>query len=252
MIHEMFPDYFTDCGGVETIRQKRRALEQAACIIAVSQQTRTDLERQLGIPQERCRVVYSASGLETVSPRDGDEAGPFLLYVGDFAPPYKNFDRLAAAVLYGCDSFFRDLRLLVCSWRAPDAERLLRYDRAVAEGRLVFHYVPSDEELAGLYSRCAAFIYPSVYEGFGIPVVEALQFGAPVACSRAASIPEAGGDAVEYFDPASEAEMRAAIRRAVLSGRTPGELERRRRQAACFSWHRTALGYLDVIRSVIR
>lgn len=250
MIHEKYPDQFCQFGGEATIRQKKIALDHATMIIAISRQTQSDLEAYLQIPRERCRVVYPASGMEGVSPMEVSERGPFLLYVGDFIAPYKNFERMADAVLFSQDSFFRDLRLLVCSARVPDQKYLARYEREVADGRLVFRHVDSDAELAGLYNQCAAFVYPSIYEGFGIPVVEALQFGAPVACSRAASIPEAGGDAVTYFDPESTEDMRVAIRHAVSLGRPPIEVARRRQQAARFSWHKTAVGFLDAIRAV--
>lgn len=251
MIHELFPDSFSVAEVQDALRQKNQTLESASAIVCVSRRTQEDLQRLAGVSPERCHVVYSASGLEGVMPRDIAEKDPFVLYVGDFSRPYKNFDRLADAVLGSEDSVLRDLRVLVCSSWGPDRKCLERYDRALSSGRLVFRHVQSDEELAGLYSQCSVFVYPSIYEGFGIPVVEALQFGAPVACSRTASIPEAGGGAVTYFDPLSIEDIRGAIVRAVFSGRSAVEVERRQQQAACFSWRKTALGYLDVIRSVI-
>ena len=250
MIHEKYPDLFCHCNGDETVRQKKRALEHASSIISISKQTQLDLDMYLGIPGERCRVVYPASGLEGISPGEVQERSPFLLYVGDFVTGYKNFERLAKTVLFSSDSLLKDLCLFVCSAREPDETCLERYDHAVTAGRLVFHHVQSDRELAGLYSRCAAFVYPSLYEGFGIPILEALQFGAPVACSMAGSIPEAGGEAVFYFDPQSEDEMASAISKAVMSGRSHFEVVRRQQQAARFSWRKTEMGYLEAIRAV--
>ena len=110
----------------------------------------------------------------------------------------------------------------------------------------------SNEELARLYRSAEVFVFPSVYEGFGLPVLEAMACGTPVACSNAASLPEVGGDAVEYFDPHSVEDMTAAIERVLDSpGRQAEMREKGLRQAARFTWEECARKHLEVYRRVL-
>jgi len=90
-----------------------------------------------------------------------------------------------------------------------------------------------------------------LYEGFGIPVLEALGCGAPVVCSNTSSLPEVGGDAVCYFDPKSPEEFAAAMKQALADGRAPEKVAQRKLQAGKFSWDRTAEGFMDAIKQVM-
>jgi glycosyltransferase involved in cell wall biosynthesis len=105
-------------------------------------------------------------------------------------------------------------------------------------------FVP-DDQLAALYAGCSVFCYPSLYEGFGLPVLEAMAAGAPVVTSDVSSLPEVGGDAVAYVDPRSDAAIGAALERLL---RSPGErrelAERGRERAGGFSWASTARALL--------
>lgn len=110
----------------------------------------------------------------------------------------------------------------------------------------------SDEDLAALYNACTVFCYPSLYEGFGLPLLEAMAAGAACVTSRVSSLPEVGGDAVVYVEPTNVAEIRAAVDRLLVSEEDRAALgDRGRRRAAQFSWDRTAAATLATLEEVI-
>jgi glycosyltransferase involved in cell wall biosynthesis len=116
----------------------------------------------------------------------------------------------------------------------------------------VMQFGGSDQMLAGLYEHASAFIYPSLYEGFGIPPLEAMSYGCPVVCSKTSSIPEVVGDAGEYFDPADIESMRVAIERVVTSDSHRKLLiAKGRARLKYFSWDRCAAETLDLYMKLV-
>ena len=110
-----------------------------------------------------------------------------------------------------------------------------------------------DSDLPALYSAATAFIFPSRHEGFGLPVLEAMACGAPVACGRTSSLPEVAGDAAFYFDPANTESIAQAMRALVVDGNLRRQLvELGLRRARQFSWERTAASTLDIYRSLMQ
>jgi glycosyltransferase involved in cell wall biosynthesis len=218
-------------------------------IIAVSENTRRDLVAAYGVPLEKVTVILEAAdprfyprSVEMVTAARKRYGLPprYILFVGTIEPR-KNLSRLLAAfetihadgltdglVIVGrpgwlYDSFFAALEV------SPVR------DAVVLPG-----YV-ADEDLPAVYTGAQALVFPSLYEGFGLPVLEAMACGTPVVTSCASSLPEVGGDAALYFDPTSVGEM-AETMRAMLGDPTTGE-ERRERglaRAAQFSWQRVA------------
>ena len=239
MIHERFAHTFpaTD----QTARLKAAAVRRADAVICISEQTRRDLLELLPVAPDKVSVVHLASTL--VTPPADDRApeirDPYLLYVGH-RRAYKNFAALLRAIA-GSDSLRRGFRL-VCFGGGPfTSEELMTAEGLGLDSTSLLYREGGDERLANLYRNAAAFVYPSLYEGFGIPLVEAMAHGCPVACSATSSMPEVGGDAVEYFDPAQPEDIAAAIRRIVDSDARAGDLRRRgAARATLFSWQQCA------------
>ena len=217
-------------------------------IVADSASTRDDVVRHLRVPTGRVDVVPLGVGFtRTAEPRPAGELRA-QLRLGDrrvvlsvsAKRPHKNLMRLLGALArIPAD---RRPALVIPGYPTP-YEAQLR-DRAAALGldddvRILDYVSPAD--LEGLYALADAFVFPSLYEGFGMPVLEAMTRGVPVACSDRSSLPEVAGDAALLFDPEREEEIAAAIERLLADGaQAAGLREAGRAQAARFTWERTA------------
>ncbi len=210
MIHEVYPD---GVGNRDVTPQAKRAwCERADVVFTISSQTRDDLLERFSIDPER--IVVTPLGVRPVSPSPALIARgsrPFLLYVGARSPAYKNFERFVRA--FAQSSAARDLRLR-CFGGGPltPDERQLINDVGIETEMMS----GSDADLAASYRLARALVYPSLYEGFGLPPLEAMSHGCPVAASRAGAIPEVVGPAAELFDPENENELAEAIDRVAL------------------------------------
>jgi len=213
-------------------------------IIAVSNHTKLDLLRRLRrLDPTKVTVVHSGPGLLPTASSEqsfAERLAPFILYVGGHSP-HKNLKRLLSAFTrLRCRS---DLKLVVVGGGdSRHRERAVAWARQLnVADHVVLLDSLTDTQLSALYLGCRAFIYPSLYEGFGLPVLEAMAHAAAVACSRTSSIPEVGGDAVAYFDPMSVDDIRGKIQlllddRELARTLAARALERSRQ----FSWDRTA------------
>ncbi|MFV9503719.1 MAG: glycosyltransferase family 4 protein [Oscillochloridaceae bacterium umkhey_bin13] len=238
MIPERLPHYYpaNERGTRRMIRLKRRCLRRATRLIAISQHTANDI--MLVYPElDPARIVVAHLGVEPhffgVHPwLDGPPpTRPYLLYVG-LRSRYKNFRRALEAFAAAGLAATHDLRVISSEGGGLDqAERHLIDQLGLTT---VVHYQTrvSEAALAAQYQHATALLYPSEYEGFGLPVVEALAAGTLVATAQAASLPEVGGAAAFYFDPLQVASMAATLRRVVD---LPPE-ERARRRAAGQAW----------------
>lgn len=228
------------------------ALRRAGALLCISQATEADLLAHH--PGARGRTVVTplaadpAFGAATGNPAEVRErlglARPFVLAAGTLEPR-KNLVRLIEA-WSGLDAGGRELVLVgPPGW---DFDSIVRDARAHDVRMLGF---VSDDDLAVLYGMCDAFCYPSLYEGFGLPVLEAMAAGAPVITSTVSSLPEVAGDAALLVDPRDPGAIRAALAR-VLSD--VGERERLRAagpaRAAQFSWAQTAAQTLGALRAL--
>jgi glycosyltransferase involved in cell wall biosynthesis len=210
LIHERYPALFVNSEG--TTRPKRAAANRADHVICISESTRRDLVSYCGVPEEKTSVVYlgvDVGFVQAVTPTRQYHARPFLLYVGARGG-YKNFERfvrafaLSARLRHEFDLLCFGGGQLQATERQMIAEAGLRPNQVVQMGG-------GDEILAALYQQAAAFVYPSLYEGFGIPPLEAMAVGCPVVCSNSSSLPEVVGDAAESFDPLDEEAILAAM-----------------------------------------
>jgi glycosyltransferase involved in cell wall biosynthesis len=248
MIHELFPEQIDPHGlGAE---EKRRAILAADAIICISENTKRDLLERYSLPERKVKVTHLASEIyEGLS--YGPEpvpSQPYYLYVGSRSR-YKNFDGLLAAFARTI-SVQPEARLCVVGQPFSEAELRLMADLKLTDQVLNYGHV-ADSYLAKLYRCSVAFVYPSLYEGFGIPPLEAMSCGTVVVASDCSSIPEVVGDAGLLFDPHSTEDL-ADILLGLL--RSPAERERLiargRERARAFSWDKTVAQTIEVYRSL--
>jgi glycosyltransferase involved in cell wall biosynthesis len=240
MIHEKFPDYAPRTRRIAD--EKRAAIQRADHLICISENTRRDLEQLYGIGRSRASVVRLGFAFKNASGL-GDERSPisepYILYVGKRGG-YKDFASLLRA--YAANASLMHRFALVCFGDAPFSapEQALMTELGVTPGR-VFHRGGNDALLATHYRHAALFVYPSRYEGFGMPPLEAMSQGCPVVCSNAASLPEVVGDAAEMFEAGNPEALRAAIESVLDSPHRAAVLrESGRRRAGEFSWETCA------------
>jgi glycosyltransferase involved in cell wall biosynthesis len=250
LIHEKFPESFLPDDPIA--KNRAMAIRRADHIICISESTRRDLIDIYQVPTNKISVTYlgydsmSASNLVAAT-LVGSK--PYVLYVGS-RHGYKNFDGLVKA--FAGSAVLRAGARIVCfgGGALGMAERTLLADKKLSADDVV-QIGGSDERLAALYQGAIAFVYPSKYEGFGIPPLEAMSLGCPVVCSNTSSIPEVVGNAGTYFDPNDTDSMRQAIESVVQSPDRQKELVALgNTRVHAFSWGRCASETLAVYRKL--
>ncbi|MGH2538127.1 MAG: glycosyltransferase family 4 protein [Candidatus Promineifilaceae bacterium] len=234
---------------------------RADAVITMSHSSRDDLARVLRLAPEKFSVIYEAAGEEFAPVADRrllDEVrrryelpGDYLLYVGT-VEPRKNLRRVIRAYA----AVRRDGHTLPLLLAGPWGWSMDGFARDIAglglEGSVRFlGYVPP-ADLPSLYSLATLFVFPSLYEGFGLPPLEAMACGAPVLTSRGSSLGEICGDAAWLVDPADQAAIEDGLRQLLADADLRAELAARgRARAACFSWRRAAEETAEVYGQVL-
>jgi glycosyltransferase involved in cell wall biosynthesis len=261
-VHDLFaeiePGWFPGPVGARLRASQRRAARAAAAVIAVSETTRRDILNRYELQTERVRVVHNGVDHARFHPRPVQAdmvvarygvPCPFILFVGSLLP-WRNVPRLLRAVARlndgrgapGCGLLVvgRDI------WGTDPSARLAA-ERGWTSWARFAGYV-ADDELAELYAAAAVFAYPSLYDGFGIPPLEAMACGTPVVASTAGALPEVLGDAALLVDPTDEQELAEALRAAMEQ---PEPLRNKGlAQASHYSWDRAAEETWHVYRQV--
>lgn len=233
-----------------------RAVRSADAIITVSRHTAEDLVRHRRIDQQRIHVVPLAASLPHAE-SDVEETlarlkipAPYILFVGTLEPR-KNLVRLVRAhrrvVARGA------LHALVLAgpigWGHQPLMRELALD---LPGEIILTGETSEADRDALYRGASAFVYPSLYEGFGLPVLEAMGRGAPCVVSTSSSLPEVAGEAALPVDPRSVASLTEAIERVINDTELASRLSAAgKRRAERFSWEETARQTLEVYKSIL-
>jgi len=254
----------------------RHGLKRAEKVVTVSASTQRDVEGLLGIPQNRICYIHNAPDPRFTARRlarqDNPEKAareradilakhqigwPFLLYAGNIRP-HKNIPRLVEAFALVREELenhpvYRDLRLVIIG---NDISKHPQVRRAVIQTRVekmvrFFGFVPFDT-LGAFYEAAEAFVFPSLYEGFGLPPLEAMACGTPVISSRVASLPEVVGNAACAINPDNVFDIARGIKDVLLDPNYRAELIAAGiEQAGRFSWHRAARQVMDVYRAAV-
>lgn len=267
-IHDMASLLFETGSGLRLYARRfllRRGLLRARRILAVSEATRGDVRDTLGIPEDRIRLVYNAPNPDFFRPAQVERARileryqidyPFLLYAGNIRPQ-KNIPRLVEAFAVARERLsrhpvYRDLHLIIIGdeiSQHPSVRRAVIQTRVEKSVRFL-GFVPFDA-LRIFFESAALFVFPSLYEGFGLPPLEAMASGTPVVTSNVSSLPEVVGDAALLVNPENVFEIARAILEGLLDDDLRSELIAKGKvQAARYSWDRTAREVLEVYREV--
>ena len=216
-IYDMIYDKFYP--GSEINRLKEIAIHRADHIICISESTKKDLLSLISVDPSKVSVIYlgysSDHDLESEQFSRNPIDAPYILYVGD-RDGYKNFWGLLQA--YANSKQLKKNFKLVCFGSLPlsTGEMSRASKMGVPENNLL-HFLGNDTLLKQFYQGASAFVYPSMYEGFGIPPLEAMSSSCPVICSNTSSIPEVVGNAAEFFDPADIDSIVGALERVLFS-----------------------------------
>jgi len=247
MIPELYPQYFSKDD--YQIVMKRKLASQASAIIAVSDNTKRDVMRILGVPEEKIHVVYHGCSF----PSEGSDRLydiPYILFVGERGL-YKNFMPFVKSILPALRNH-QDLRV-VCTGRPFTQEELDMMNNQGVRERFCHHWVTNDNELYSLYHHAQCFVYPSEYEGFGIPILEAYQANCPVLLNNASCFPEIAGDAAVYFNLDSEKSNLAEQLELLLSMSREERktlLTKQRERLSLYSWEESAKQLAAIYQSL--
>ena len=254
MIHELFPDMYSPRD--QTSKLKRASVNRAAYIICISNSTKRDLIRLFNVPKEKISVVHlGVDHCKKDSRRDTSLFKqvcnkPYILHVGS-RHGYNNFVTFLKAFA-SSPRLMSDFQIVNFGRSDITIREMLRIRKLGFDTKQIVHVSGSDEILINCYRHASALVCPSLYEGFGLPTLEAMAYGCPVICSNTSSLPEVVGDAAEMFDPASIDDMRYAIENVVYSTERADQLkDSGYSRIKMFSWNKCASETLKVYRSLL-
>lgn len=250
MIHERFPELFRHRRDESMRRRKRTCITSADALIAISEATKKDVADYYHLDPERIHVIHLApSPSFTAPPETKDTSGkrPYLLYVGGRAH-YKNVWTLLEG--YALWDQRTEVRLVFVG-PMPSTAELDLLTKLGIDSLVSFQGYPDDEKLAHLYSQALALVYPSLYEGFGIPLVEAMSMGCPIIASKIPSSLEVASDCALYFEPQDIDSLVDALNGVTEERRRQSLINAGYRRASRFSWSRSAAKLAETYASVM-
>lgn len=235
----------------------RNAVKKSKKIFAVSRYTKDDIRKYFGTPERKIEVTYEA--IDPIRKKGGEPVGkilekygiikPYILYVGN-AYPHKNLERLVL-VFREIAKKHPHLHLVFVGKEDYFYGRLKKYVSQNFAGKVIFaDYVP-DEHLTSVYQEALLYVFPSLYEGFGLPPLEAMAENIPVASSSASCLPEILGNAAIYFDPKASAEMAETVERVLSNKELRQDLvQKGKEQIKKYSWEKMARKTLEIYSQV--
>jgi glycosyltransferase involved in cell wall biosynthesis len=230
----------------------KRAVRKAARVITPSRFVKDDLVKFAGTPPDKITVTHEAAEAitDTARPLPELDGKRFLMYVGR-PTPHKNLERLIEA--FGrLRTQHPDLLLVLAGKKDANYQRIEQAVQKANKQGIVFTGFVSEGQLRWLYEHCAAYVFPSLSEGFGLPGLEAMAHGAPVVSSNATCLPEVYGEAAHYFDPLNVQAMTSAIDHVLTDENLRQKLIKDGRAwAAKYSWQQTAKQTLAIYENVL-
>lgn len=251
-----FPELFKKNDLVKLKNWTRYSVKKAKKILTISSSSRNDIIKEYGVNPEKVKVTYLAVGsnrsAKTMNTDDlkrkfGIEKN-YILFVGTIQPR-KNIAKLIEAFSILQSS---DLQLVIVGKRGWKYEEILAAPEEFGvRDKVVFIHNATDDDLPSLYKNAVCFVLPSLYEGFGLPVLEAMKYGCPVLTSNVSSLPEAGGEAAVYFDPEDAGDIAKSLESIIQNSELRERLVKKGyEQVKKFSWEKTARETLKVLEEV--
>ena len=232
----------------------RYSIKRAKAVITISESSKNAIIEEYKLASDKVHVVYPGIK-ELINNREINMTDlqkkygikkNFILFVGTIQPR-KNIARMVEAI-----SQIPELELIVVGKKGWQYEGILDSPRKFGvENRVKFLEFVPDEELSELYKNAICFVLPSLYEGFGLPILEAMKYGCPVVTSNTSSLPEDGGDAALYFDPEDSSDIAEKIKKLLSDDKFREDMiEKGYKQAKKFSWEKAAKETLHVLKEV--
>lgn len=262
-----FPELFTKKDLNQLKSWTGYSIKKAKKIITISQASKDDIIRLYGIEPDKIAVIYpgikqTASLTPHIYPMNElktkyNISDNFLLFVGTLQPR-KNIVRIIEAFAMlkkrKTENDEQDLQLVIIGRRGWHYDEILAAPAkyGLKDSVKFLDFVP-DEDLVLFYQHAQVFVWPSLYEGFGLPVLEAMKFGCPVITSNVSSLPEAGGDAALYVDPENVEEIKNAIEKVMTDTKLREEMiAKGKKQVGKFSWEKAARETLQIVEEVAK
>ncbi len=247
MMPELFPQYFKK--NDFQIVKKRKLAGLASAIVAVSAQTKMDLMNILAVPEEKITVIHHGGPKKENIQVPSLIQFPYFLYMGT-RTVYKNFHRLIMDFAKLSERYKNIL--LVCTGEAFSQKELAFLKKEGVTDKVI-HMPVNDEEAKILYTYAIAFVYPSLYEGFGMPILEAFACGCPVLLNRSSCFPEVAGDAGIFFSDDNESELLGILEQAIQWTDEERDFikEKGYKRLRHFTWDTAAAKLIAVYQSVL-
>ncbi len=249
MIPELYPQYFSRDD--MQIVMKRKLAPLASAIIAVSENTKKDVVRILNVPESKVHVIYHGCSFPDKSNIQIPYTKPYILFVGE-RWGYKNFS-LFLKYISPILQLHADLHV-VCTGKPFSKEETRTMESLGIRDRFVHHWAKTDEEFYSLYHNALCFVYPSEYEGFGIPILEAYKADCLVMLNHASCFPEIAGDAAIYFTMTKEySDFAQQLTRLLTMNQTERDvlLLKQRKRLERYSWQKSAMQLYNIYKSIV-
>lgn len=236
MMHELMPAAFSKFD--KSAEWKKETVRKADGIISISHATKIDLMKIYNVPEEKIKVIHLANSMNTDVTTERIVKEHYILYVGG-RWVYKNF-RMLLDVFANSVHLKTNFKIVAFGGGKFSAEELEYMDKFGIKDKVIFD-TGADEKLANYYKYASVFVYPSKYEGFGVPLLEAMYMDCPIVASNISSIPEIGGPACLYFNPDSPDDLKEKLEIILTKEDVKNNLQNKAKEwRKNFSWQKTA------------